>query len=72
MSLREESAPLPAELAPGRLRIPSALAWLRRSGPVIPVAAGVLWLSLKGGGYALTVRSPAAIAIWAALPWGSR
>jgi hypothetical protein len=70
MSLREESAPLPAELAPGRLRIPSALAWLRRSGPVIPVAAGVLWLSLKGGGYALTVRSPAAIAIWAAVALG--
>lgn len=37
--------------------------WLRRDWPVLALAAGIFWLSLRGGAYALTVRNPAAIAL---------
>lgn len=41
-----------------------AIEWLRRDWLTVAVAAGVFWLALRGGGYALTVRNPVAIAIF--------
>ena len=66
-------AELPSVDEPGSARggAASVIAWLRRTGSAVPVALCIVWLALEGGGYALTVRSPAGIAIWAAIALGT-
>ena len=48
----------------------SVVAWLRREGLTLAIALTILWLALQGGAYAITVRSPLAIAVWSVLGLG--
>ena len=50
---------------------PAWLELLGRYGLPFAVAAAVFYLALKGGAYALGIRSPAAIAVWAVLAVGT-
>lgn len=48
---------------PANLTAP-AIGWVRAHGVSLAVALIVFWLALKGGSYALTVRTPVAIVAW--------